>query len=68
MLYLINSIINLKMKKNMIKCGESMGHPLKLFKELKSNKDIWINKKKSSSNKWRMEKKNSTIRLRNQRI
>ena len=65
MQYLINSIISLRMKKNMIKCGESMGHQLKLFKGLKSNKDIWISKKKFSSNKWRMEKKNLTIKLQN---
>ena len=65
MLFLINSITSSKMKKNMIKCGESMERQLKPFKELKSSKDIQINRKKFSLNKWRMEKKNLIIKLLN---
>lgn len=68
MLFLINSNINLKMKKNMIKCGEFMERQQRQFKEQKSNKAIWINKKKFSLNRWIMEKKNSVMLLQNQRI
>lgn len=64
----INFNINSKMKRNMIKCGEYMEPQSRRFKELKSNKGIWINKKKFLLNKWRMVKKNSTMLLQNQRI